>query len=291
MCSSVRVGSSAMTHSSLTSTPYVPTAASAPCPSAEDNDPTTGLLVLTPPRRLTFPRMCSRSSITTSLTLAAPTAIPRLNEPIQYDELRIEHERAVKCRTAVRSMGPVVATSLLLVLVGIVLGGVLGGLLLLVLLLVVVKVAGLPHRRSPFRYITSVSRFLMRNMNGQLSLMGARSDKSALQAARVRGLAAGNRCHWLGSPAFRHRSMIHSHLSARSMGPARSCPRESNQEPSAEEYRPAECPTLRAVACAGGPRACGCLGGRAFRRGRESRNPSATYQSQRNGASVCAGGP
>src|SRR5207245_7008798 len=45
--------------------------------------------------------------------------------------------------------------SLLLVLVGIVLGGVLGGLLLLVLLVVVVEVARLPHRRSPFRYITS----------------------------------------------------------------------------------------------------------------------------------------
>jgi len=60
----------------------------------------------------------------------------------------------------------------------------------------------------------------MRNMNGQLSLMGARSDKSALQAARVRGLAAGNRCHRPGSPAFRHRSMIHSHLSARSMRPS-----------------------------------------------------------------------
>jgi len=57
----------------------------------------------------------------------------------------------------------------------------------------------------------------MRNMNGRLSLMCARSDKSAIQAARVRGLAAGNRCHWLGSPAFPHRSMIHSHLSARSM--------------------------------------------------------------------------
>src|SRR5438876_1045632 len=98
--------------------------------------------------------------------------------------------------------------------------GGLGGLLLLVLLVVVVKVAGLPHRRSPFRYITSVSRFLMRNMNGQLSLMGARSDKSALQAARVRGLAAGNRCHRPGSPVFRHRSIIHSHLSARSMRPS-----------------------------------------------------------------------
>src|SRR6059036_2582929 len=60
----------------------------------------------------------------------------------------------------------------------------------------------------------------MRNMNCQLSLMCARSDKSAIQAARVRGLAAGNRCHGLGSPAFRHRSMIHSHLSARSMRPS-----------------------------------------------------------------------
>src|SRR2546427_12837627 len=55
----------------------------------------------------------------------------------------------------VRSMGRFIATSLLLVLVGIVLGGVLGGLLLLVLLVVVVEVARLPHRRSPFRYITS----------------------------------------------------------------------------------------------------------------------------------------
>src|SRR5216684_1557016 len=36
---------------------------------------------------------------------------PSAGNPIQYDALRIEHERAVKCRTAVRSMGPVVATS------------------------------------------------------------------------------------------------------------------------------------------------------------------------------------
>src|SRR2546427_875794 len=56
----------------------------------------------------------------------------------------------------VRSMGRFIATSRLLVLVGIVLGGVLGGLLLLVLVVVVVvEVARLPHRRSPFRYITS----------------------------------------------------------------------------------------------------------------------------------------
>src|SRR5438094_5772579 len=225
------------------------------------------------------------------LDLGGTYGVPEAGDPIQYDELRIEHERAVKCRTAVRSMGPVVATSLLLVLVGIVLGGGLGGLLLLVLLVVVVKVAGLPHRRSPFRYITSVSRFLMRNMNGQLSLMGARSDKSALQAARVRGLAAGNRCHRPGSPVFRHRSIIHSHLSARSMRPSSLMPSRIESGATAEAYRPAEYPTLRVASRACGPRAYGCLGGRASRGGRESRNPSATYQSQRNGASVCAGGP
>ena len=111
------------------------------------------------------------------LDLGGTYGDPNAGDPIQHDELRIEHEQAVKCRTAVRSMGPVVATSLLLVLVGIVLGGVLGGLLL-VLLVVVVEVARLPHRRSPFRYITSVSRFLMRNMNGQLSLMGDVSPSS-----------------------------------------------------------------------------------------------------------------
>ena len=62
--------------------------------------------------------------------------------------------------------------------------------------------------------------FLMRNMNSRLSFMGARSDESAIQAARVRGLAAGNRRHRPGSPVFRHRSIIHSHLSARSMRPS-----------------------------------------------------------------------
>src|SRR2546428_13150109 len=47
-----------------------------------------------------------------------------------------------------------------------------------------------------------------------------RQVRLTVKAARVRGLAAGNRRHWLGSPAFRHRSMIHSHLSARSMRPS-----------------------------------------------------------------------
>ena len=36
--------------------------------------------------------MCSHSSITTSSTSAAPTAI-RARDPIQYDELRIEHDQ------------------------------------------------------------------------------------------------------------------------------------------------------------------------------------------------------
>ena len=131
----------------------------------------------------------------------------------------------------------------------------------------------------------------MRNMNSRLSFMGARSDESAIQAARVRGLAAGDRCHRPGSPVFRHRSIIHPTCLPVPCGPARSCPHESNQAPSAEAYRPAEYPTLRVASRACGPRAFGCLGGRASRGGRESRNPSATSPSQRNGASVCAGGP
>src|SRR5205809_7885851 len=61
------------------------------------------------------------------LDLGGTYGDPNAGDPIQYDEVRIEHERAVKCRTAVRSMGPVVATSLLLVLVGIVLGGASAG--------------------------------------------------------------------------------------------------------------------------------------------------------------------
>src|SRR2546427_4441394 len=46
-----------------------------------------------PSRRLTCPRTCSHSSITTSSTLAAPTATPEAGDRIQYDELRIEHDR------------------------------------------------------------------------------------------------------------------------------------------------------------------------------------------------------
>ena len=45
-----------------------------------------------PSSRLTFPRTCSRSSTTTSSTLAAATAIRTRATPIQYDEIRIEHD-------------------------------------------------------------------------------------------------------------------------------------------------------------------------------------------------------
>ena len=38
-------------------------------------------------------RTCSRSSLTTSSTSAAPTAIRTGADPIQYDELRIEHDQ------------------------------------------------------------------------------------------------------------------------------------------------------------------------------------------------------
>src|SRR2546427_6093015 len=130
----------------------------------------------------------------------------------------------------------------------------------------------------------------MRNMNSRLSFMGARSDKSAIQAARVR---VSRLATVATGPARRSSGTVR--LSTRCLpvpcGPARSCPHESNQAPSAEAYRPAEYPTLRVASRACGPRAFGCLDGRASRGGRESRNPSATYQSQRNGASVCAGGP
>jgi len=45
------------------------------------------------PRRLTYPRTCSRSSITTSSTSPVATATRTRANPIQYDALRIEHDQ------------------------------------------------------------------------------------------------------------------------------------------------------------------------------------------------------
>ncbi len=52
-----------------------------------------GAFPRSPSRRPTCPPTCSGSSITTSSPSAAPTATPRAGDPIQYDELRIEHDQ------------------------------------------------------------------------------------------------------------------------------------------------------------------------------------------------------